>query len=197
MTAGTLDRKTLLLLLTAVVLLILVLRYRVLGDAQAQVVVAPAESISMAEQRLQRVRQLAAMVPGKEAVLKQATAELSSRETGLVTADTAEQAKAQLLDVIHRVTTANGIDARGLEQSSVKQLANDYGEVSVGVTFTCGIEQLVNFLAAIANEPQILATNEINISGGSDKKKNVLVRLSLSGVVPKRLVPAKRGMGAF
>lgn len=197
MTAGTLDRKTLLLLLTAVVLLILVLRYRVLGDAQAQVVVAPAESISMAEQRLQRVRQLAALVPGKEAVLKQATAELASRETGLVTADTAEQAKAQLLDVIHRVAAANGIDARGLEQSSVKQLANDYGEVSVGVTFTCGIEQLVNFLAAIANEPQILATNEINISGGSDKKKNVLVRLSLSGVVPKRLVPAKRGMGAF
>jgi len=196
MTAGTLDRKTLLMALVAVVLLILVVRYRVLGDAQAQVV-APAESIPMAEQRLQRVRQLAAMVPGKEAVLKQAAAELASREKGLLTADTAEQAKAQLLDVIHRVAEANGIDARGLEQSSVKQLANDYGEVSVGVTFTCGIEQLVNFLAAIANEPQILATNEINVSGGNDKKKNVLVRLGLSGVVPKRLVPARKGLGSF
>jgi len=196
MTAGTLDRKTLLMALVAVVLLILVVRYRVLGDAQAQVV-APAESIPMAEQRLQRVRQLAAMVPGKEAVLKQAAAELASREKGLLTADTAEQAKAQLLDVIHRVAEANGIDARGLEQSSVKQLANDYGEVSVGVTFTCGIEQLVNFLAAIANEPQILATNEINVSGGNDKKKNVLVRLGLSGAVPKRLVPARKGLGTF
>ena len=67
----------------------------------------------------------------------------------------------------------------------------------MGVTFTCGIEQLVNFLAAMANEPQIVATNEINISGGTDKKKNVQVRLSLSGVVPKKLVPAKKGMGAF
>jgi len=196
MTAGTLDRKTLLMALVAVVLLILVVRYRVLGDAQAQVV-APAESIPMAELRLQRVRQLAAMVPGKEAVLKEAAADLASREKGLLTADTAEQAKAQLLDVIHRVAEANGIDARGLEQSSVKQLANDYGEVSVGVTFTCGIEQLVNFLAAIANEPQILATNEINVSGGNDKKKNVLVRLGLSGVVPKRLVPARKGLGSF
>lgn len=196
MNVGTVDRKTLLLLLVGIALLIAVLRYRVFGDSQAQVV-APAESIPMAEQRLQRVRQLAAMVPGKEAVLKQATAELTNRERGLLTADTAEQAKAQLLDVIHRVAAANGIDARGLEQSNVKPLANDYGEVSVGVTFNCGIEQLVNFLAAIANEPQILATNEIHVSGGADKKKNVLVRLSLSGVVPKRLVPAKRGVGAF
>jgi len=197
MTTGTLDRKTLLLLLVAAVLLIAVLRYRVWGGAETQVVVAPAQSIPAAEQRLARVRQLAAMVPGKEAVLKRAAAELASRETGLINADTAEQAKAQLLDVIHRVAAANGIDARGLEQSSVKQLANDYGEVAVGVTFTCGIEQLVNFLAAIANEPQILATNEINITGGGDKKKNVVVRLSLSGVVPKRLVPARRGVGAF
>ena len=197
MNTGTLDRKTLVMMVVAAVLLMAVLRYRVWGDGQAQVVVAPAESIPMAEQRLERVRQLAAMVPGKEAVLKQATAELASRETGLINADTAEQAKAQLLDVIHRVAAANGIDARGLEQSSVKQLANDYGEVAVGVTFTCGIEQLVNFLAAIANEPQILATNEINITGGADRKKNIVVRLSLSGVVPKRLVPAKRGLGAF
>ena len=196
MTTGTLDRKTMLMILAAAVLLVLVLRYRVMGDGPAPVV-APAESIPMAEQRLQRVRQLAAMVPGKEAALKEASAELSGREKGLINADTAEQAKAQLLEVIHRVATANGIDARGLEQSSVKQLANDYGEVSVGVTFTCGIEQLVNFLAAVANEPQILATNEINVSGGSDKKKNVLVRLSLSGVVPRKLAPAKKGLGSF
>ena len=196
MTTGTLDRKTLIGALVAVVLLILVVRYRIVGDTQAQVV-APADSIPRAEQRLQRVRQLAAMVPGKEAMLKEAEAELATREKGLINADTAEQAKAQLLDVIHRVAQANSIDARGLEQSSVKQLANDYGEVTVGVTFTCAIEQLVNFLAAVANEPQILATNEINISGGNDKKKNVLVRLSLSGVVPKKLVPAKKGLGAF
>jgi len=196
-TTGTVDRKTLLMLLAAAVLLILVLRYRVFSDGTTQVVVAPAESIPAAEQRLQRVRQLAALVPGKEAVLKQASLELANREQGLIAADTAEQAKAQLLDVIHRVAAANGIDARGLEQSSVKALANEYGEVSVVVTFTCGIEQLVNFLASIANEPQIVATNEINISGGADKKKNVLVRLSLSGVVPKKLAPAKKGTGAF
>src|SRR6266700_4930424 len=158
------DRRMALGIVACLVLLGLVLRYRVLGDSEAQVV-APSESVQSAELRLQHVRQLAAMAPGKETVLKQASAELAAREKGLLSGDTAEQAKAQLLDVIHRVATANGIDARGLEQSNVKPLANDYGEVSVGVTFGCGIEQLVNFLTAIADEPLILATSDINVTG--------------------------------
>jgi len=195
MTTGSLDRRSLTFLLIGVAI-ILVLRFGVFGDRQTEVV-APAESIPVAEQRLEHVRQLASTVPGKEAVLRQAAAELQDREKGMLAVDTAEQAKAQLLDIIHRVASANGIDARGLDVSSVKPLGNDYGEVGVGVTFSCAIEQLVNFLADIANQPQILATNEINISGGNDKKKNILVRLSLSGVVPKKLVPAKRGVSSF
>jgi hypothetical protein len=160
-------------------------------------VVAAADSVPLAERRLERLRQLAATVPGREAVLQQARAELQTREAGILKADTAPQAQAQLMDVIRRVATANGIDARGVEELRVQPLANDYGEVLVAVTFTCGIEQLVNFLAALANEPQIIATDQINVSGGSDKKKAVQVRLSLSGVVPKKLVPAKRGVATF
>jgi hypothetical protein len=61
------------------------------------------------------------------------------------------------------------------------------------VSFVCGIEQLVNLLAALANnQPQILATNEISVVGGSDKKKNIQVRLTLSALVPRKLIP-KRG----
>jgi Tfp pilus assembly protein PilO len=195
MTVGTLDRRTLFLLLGGL-LLIVVLRFGVYGNRQAQVV-APAESIPLAEKRLDRLRQVAATVPGKEALLKQAMAELETREKGMLKADTHSQAQAQLLQVIHTVAEANGIDARGEEDQRVRPLASDYGEVSVTVTFGCRIEQLVNFLAAIANEPEILATNEIHIAGGDDKKKNVRVRLSLSGVVPKKLLPARKGVAAF
>jgi hypothetical protein len=178
-------------------LLIVVLRFGVYGDRQAQVV-PPSESVPAAEKRLERLRQVAATVPGKEAVLKQALAELGTREKGILKADTAAQAQAQLLNVIHTIAAANGIDARGAEGfPAPKPLAKDYGEVSVPVTFTCGIDQLVNFLAAIANEPDILATNAIQVTGGNDKKKNVQVRLSLSGVVPKKLVPEKKGVASF
>jgi Type II secretion system (T2SS), protein M subtype b len=193
---GTLDRKKLAILVLGVALI--VIRLATLSRDSPAPVVTQAESIPIAVHRLERMRQLAATVPGKEAVLKRAVAELNTREAGILKADTAAQAGAQLLDVIRRVAMANGIDARGAEEvNRIKPLANDYGEVSVTVTFTCGIEQLVNFLAAMANEPQILATNEINVSGGNDKNKNVQVRLSLSGVVPKKLVPARRGPALF
>jgi hypothetical protein len=69
--------------------------------------------------------------------------------------------------------------------------------VSVGQEFTCGIDQLVNFLAAIANQPEILATESIYIGAHGDKNKTVLVRLTLTGVVPRKLVPEKKGLASF
>ena len=196
MTVGTLDRRSLFVLLGGL-LVIAALRFGVYGERQTAVV-APSESVPAAEKRLDRLRQIAATVPGKEAVLKQASAELETREKGILKADTAAQAQALLLNTIHGTAAANGIDARGAEGfPAPKPLSDDYGEVSVPVTFTCGIDQLVNFLAALANEPEILAANEIQVSGGGDKKKNMQVRISLSGVVLKKLVPEKKGVVAF
>lgn len=194
MNFGKLDRwKAAILVLGPVLIL---LRLGVFQSSDAPVV-APTESIPVAEQRLERLRRMAATVPGKEAVLKQAAAELNAREAGVLKADTAAQVQAQLLDTIRQAATANNIDARGAEELRVQPLASDYGEVSVVETFTCGIEQLVNLLADLANRPQIMATNEISISGGNDKNKNVQVRLNLSGVVSKKLVPQKRGLASF
>jgi len=196
MTMGTLDRKTLYLALAAVAL-ILVLHFAVASDSGTAVVSAT-ESIPQAEAQLRRVRQLAATVEGNEAQFQRVAAELKTREAGVLQADTAAQAQAQLLDIIHRIAAANGFDARGAEElREVRPLGKDYGEVSVAENFSCGIDQLVNFLSQVADEPQILATNEIHISGGSDKKKNLQVRLSLSGVVPRKLVPARKGAASF
>ena len=195
MNVGTLDRKSLFLLLGGLAG-IAILRFGVYGDHQAPLV-APVDSIPMGEKRLQRLRELAATVGAREAVLKQATAELESREKGMLKADTVPQAQALLQEVIRSVGAANGIDARGMEDWRFKPMANDYGEVSVTVGFACGIEQLVNFLTALANEPELLATNSIQVTGGADKGKKIQVRLSLSGVVPRKLIPERRGASAF
>ena len=195
MTVGTFDRKTATVLIVALAAFA-ILRFVVFSDSSTASV-TPTESIPKAEQRLARVRRLAAALPGKEAVLKEATSDLAKREKGMIIVDTAPQAQAYLLSLIQRVAQANHFNAPGVESMNVKPLGTDYGEVSVSVSFNCGIDQLVNFLAEIANQPELLATNEINISGGSDKKKNLLVRLSLSGVVSKKLLPAKKAGGAF
>ncbi len=197
MNVGTVDRRALLMLFGGLAF-IAVLRFGVYGDRSTKVV-APSESVPLAESRLALRRRAAATVPGKEAVLKKEQAELAARETGILKADTAAQAQAQLMDVIHRIGAANGFDARGAETlgSDARPLGSDYGEVTVTETFTCQIEQLVNFLAALANEPEILATQEIHITAGNDKKKLIQVRLSLSGVVPRKLVPVKKGLSAL
>jgi hypothetical protein len=189
---GKLDGRLIRLLAIAVPLM-LILRFVVFTD-KAPAVVAATESVPMAEKRLEKLRELAAMGPGRETVLKQVRGELETRERGILQAETSAQAQAQLMDVIHRVAAANGFDARGAEQlGEAKPLGSDYGEVTVTETFNCAIEQFVNFMAALANEPQIVATNDIHITGGRDKNKNIQVRLSLSGVVPRKLVPVKKG----
>lgn len=195
MTLGQRDRRAL-ILLGAGVLLLLVLRFGIYGEAQTNVVAA-VDSIPLAERRLSRLRQVAATTPGKETLSKEVKAELAARERGIISAETAAQAQAQLLQAIRRIAKTEGIEVRGGEFGQVKSLAGEYGEVSVAVSFECRIEQLVNFLAALTSEPELLATNEIRVSAGAPKAKTVVARVALSGVVPRALIPEKKGIAAF
>jgi hypothetical protein len=186
------DRRLLGVLATLAVSVIL--RFAFFSGDSGPKVVAATDSIPLAEKRLQLLREKAATVPAREALLKQVTDELSLREKGVIQAETGPQAQAHLLDTIHRIAAQNGFDARGADQfTEVKPLGDAYGVVSVSESFTCGIEQLINFLAMLDTQPEIISTNDIQISGSRDKAKLVQVRLSLSGVVPRRLVPVRKG----
>ncbi len=184
------DRRAL-LLLGVVVVVVLVWRASQGGSADA-----PAEaalSVPAAEKQVLRLRQIEASLAAKQARLKQVEQQLAEAESGLLEAETAAQAQAQLLQTIRRVGKAEGIDARGGEIGAVRPLGEDYGEVSVAVTFDCQIEQLLNFLAALSGEPKLLATEDLRVSssGSADKKLNV--RLAVSGVVPRALAPERKG----
>lgn len=189
---GKIDRR--LLIALAVMAAAVVLRFAFFSGPSGPTVVAAVDNIPLAEKRLQKLREQAATLPAREALLKQVTAELATREKGIIQAETAPQAHAYLLDTIHRVAAQNGFDARGAEQfTEPRPLGDAYGVVSVTESFTCAIEQLVNFLADLDKQPEIIATNEIHISGGRDKNKTVQVRVSLSGVVARKLVPVRKG----
>jgi hypothetical protein len=191
LTTGTLDRR-MLLVLVAGVSLVLVLRFVVMADKRPEVVAAY-DSVPLAEKRLAKLRETVATVPGKDKIAKQAAADLATREKGMILADTAAQAQAQLLEIIRRAGKDGGIDVRGAEEMKVRPLADDYGEVVVAVSFTCRIEQFVNLMTDLANRPELLATSDIRVAASNPKEKTVLVRLGLSGVVPRKLVPAKKG----
>lgn len=195
MKISTRDRRALILLGVAAVL-ILILRFGVYNGRQARVVPA-ADSIPAAERRLARLREISASTPGKEVVLKNAAAELAAREKGVLVAETAAQAQAQILQIARRVGKTVGIDVRPADIGQAKLLGADYGEVAVGIAFDCRIEQLVNFLAELGNQPEMLASSDIRVAASNLKEKTVAARMGLSAVVPRKLIPEKKGTASF
>ena len=66
-----------------------------------------------------------------------------------------------------------------------------YGQVTVSVTIDCRIDELVNYLAALSAQPEIVATEEIRFGTAHPKQKTMPVRLTVSGIVARSLVPDK------
>ncbi|MBI4905272.1 MAG: hypothetical protein HY820_16680 [Acidobacteria bacterium] len=196
MTLSERDRRALLLLGFAAIGTVL---YVVISDTTVATgtPVSAQTSIPAAEKRLDRMRQMAALVPGREEVLKQVQAQVSQREKRILQADTAAQAQAQLLQIVRRVAQAQNppVELRGSEFGAVKSLA-DFGEVPVSVNVECGVEQLLNILSELTAQQELLAVNELRVYSANAKQKTTNVRLMVTALVPKKLVPEKKG-GAF
>jgi hypothetical protein len=182
-----------------VVALILVWAIASSEDSAAPEVVTATEDIPSAERRLARLRQVAAVVPGKQQILDQVQGELLTREAGLISAETAAQAQAKLAEILQRIGRAQTppLDFRGVENGPVRALGQHYGEVILSLSFEGGIEQVINLLADITAQKELIATTEIRFGQAHPKQKTVPVRLTVSGAVRRELLPKQRGSGAL
>ena len=200
MTISDRDRRALLILGPAVVLFGLFYwysNYTPSSGANGSKDV-PGESVAGAEKRLANLRKEAATLPGKQGVLQQVSSELAVREKGLLAGDTAEQAQAQLLQVIKRVATQQTppLETGQVELGRAKSFG-DYGQVSVSITVTCRIDELVNFLAALSAQPELAATEEIRFGNSNPRQKTIPIRLTITGLVARRLIPKQKNYQEF
>lgn len=195
MTLSERDRRALIVLPIAAVLFVI---YYFTGNPSGSAGVASVsqDSVRLAQQRLARMRQIAATVPARDAAMKQVSADLADRERGVIQASTAAQAQATLLETARRIGKNDEIDVRGGDFGAPR-IAGDYGLVYASITFECHIEQLVNFLADLSHEPQLIVPSEERIVAGNPKEKTISARIVLAGVVAKSLVPEKKGLAAF
>ena len=156
---------------------------------------AGGNSIRIAELRLQRLRELAATIPIREQMSKQAARDFEGREKTLINAASAELAQEKLLEIVRRLAKApaSALDIRSQELGQAKPYA-DFGEVSVTILTTCHIDQLVNFLSDLTAQPESLGTEELSISGANLDTKMMQVRLVIGALVPAKLVPKKKGL---
>ncbi len=193
------DRDKRALLALAVVLPISGLIYWMSGPSSVSKVVAPAENVERDEKRIAVLRKAMATVNGKEGVLKQVSTELAEREKGLIPGDTAEQAQAQLLQIMRRLAKAQAppLEIRQSELGQPRSYGEFYARVTVSVSLDCRVDELVNLLASLSAQPEIIATDEIRCTAANPKTKSMPVRLTVSGLVPRRLVPDKKGMPAL
>jgi hypothetical protein len=197
MTLTTRDKRALLGLGVAAVVAAIFLLNSSSGGAPE--VISASDTIPSVERRLAQARRLAASVPGKQELLTHVSGELAGREKGILQAKTAAQAQARLLDIVRRVGKAQQppLDFGTFELSQEIKRLGDYGEVEITVGLTCRMEDLVNFLADLTRQPETVATSELRVVASDAKQKTVSVRVTVVGVVPQRLVPAKKGLGAL
>jgi hypothetical protein len=168
------------------------------SSSPATVAVASTDSVGMAEKHLAKLREAAATVPQKEEILKQVSGDLAVREKGIINADTAQQAQAQIVQVLRKLghDETPPVEIRSQEYGEVRKLGDIYGEVFVSVQIECGIDQLVNILVGLAARPELIASNDLRVTSANPKNKTIGVHLTVGGVVPRKLVPGKKGAGA-
>jgi hypothetical protein len=84
------------------------------------------------------------------------------------------------------------------EFGAVKAVGEDYAQVPLTVVFTCGIEQWINWMAAVRNAPHILSTQEIRLTQKDTRNKTVEARMVVAGYIPASAVrTAARPGGAW
>ena len=157
------------------------------------------QNVELTEKRVTRLRRLAAAAPARQDVLKKLSDELVKREKGLIQAETGPQAQAQLLQVVRRVAQLQqpALVFKGTEFGAPRPLGQSYGEVVMTVSMDAGIEQVINFLADIGNQSELISVSDLTFTQVLGKQKLVPLRVTFTGIVPRRLVPEKRGGPAF
>ena len=162
------------------------------ADASKTVAQATAATPDVLEQQLERLRAKESQIPAKLGMMKDLQGQLNIRERGLIMADTLPQAQAILAGSVRQVARQEGFDFRNISFGQTAIYGGEYGQIVVQVSAECRIEQVVNFLADLTKRPELLATEDMRISSGNAQSKVLQFVVTISGLVPKRLVPEKR-----
>ncbi len=145
--------------------------------------------IEALEQRLAVAQLEARQRPLHDADLAAALQELERLEAGLLTSADAALAQAEMRTLVGDLLTAEGVAMQGSRFGTVELEEEDYARVPLVVDFTCGVDQLVNLTAAIANAPQLLTTRDLSIRPGNADVKSLRVQLTVAGYLPAERTP--------
>ena len=180
------ERKALIALGVALVLFVILQSDFMPGPGSPSADAGTVEGVEQAFRLAQVKARRKPLVDAEAQATARALAEIEKR---LLASENAALAKAEMRQLVEDLLTAEGIAMRGSRFGNVALEGEDYAQVPLIVDFECQIEQFVNWMAAVANAPQLLSTREIQLNPGNRETKSVRVQVAVSGYLPASRTP--------
>jgi Type II secretion system (T2SS), protein M subtype b len=147
------------------------------------------------EMTLQRSQRLVKESLQDQTKLAAARERLANLESGLLESPSASLANAEWQRLVREQADSQGIELNSSEFLHAQDLGNGYSLVLGRVQLRCRMDQLLQFLVALANSPKLLSVTHLRISAlQGDQQDRVNAELSI-GAPMRTAKPAKSAQG--
>lgn len=136
----------------------------------------PAGSVAEKELALRRSQRLVSSAGTEGARLGAVEERVTTLETGLLESPSASLANAEWQRLVRELADSKGLELGSTEFLRVQPVSPNYGLVLGRVTLRCRLDQLVDFLTALATAPRIFSVTRVRVApipGDAEKRINV------------------------
>ncbi len=153
------------------------------------------EAVGQEEVTLRRYQRLLSESESKKTQLAAAQDRLKGLEAGLLESPSTSLANAEWQHLVGELADSKGIELGSSEFLRVQNLSPEYSLLIGRVQFRCRLDQLVDFLVAMASSPKLISVTRMTISGPQgDSQKRLNVQLVVGAAV--RAVKAVKSASA-
>ncbi|HEV2495148.1 MAG TPA: type II secretion system protein GspM [Terriglobia bacterium] len=152
----------------------------------------PGGSIEERELALRRSQRLVANAGTDLASLGAVQERVTTLEAGLLESPSSSLANAEWQRLVRELADSKSLELGSTEFLRVQQVSPNYGLVVGRVTLRCRLDQLVDFLAALATAPRIFSVTRLRLAPiPGDAGKRISVEIMLGAAV--HAMPGAKG----
>jgi hypothetical protein len=147
--------------------------------------------VQQKEVELRREKRLLAEAQLEKAHLSAAQERLKGLEAGLLESSSPSLANAEWQRLVGQLAESKGLELGSSEFLRTQELGSGYSLVVGRVQFRCRVDQLVDFLVALADCPKLLSVTGLTVfSPQGDPQGRLSVQLTI-GAATRTMKPAK------
>ena len=152
---------------------------------------ASPEGVQQKEVELRRDKRLVAEEQLERASLSTAMERLKGLEAGLLESSTPSLASAEWQHLVRQLAESKGIELGSSELLRTQDVGAGYSLVTGRAQFRCRLDQLVDFLVALAGSPRLLSVTGLSVfASQGDKEGRLNVQVTI-GAAARTMKPAK------